>query len=67
LRMWHSTESKGEDCRVERGATWSRYLTLNAPMGYATYLDVPPDVAASFDRVLDSLCWRSSQSVVRTK
>jgi hypothetical protein len=64
LRRWYSPESKGEDCRIERVAARSRYVTLNAPMGYAVYKDVPPDIAARFDRMLDSLCWRSFQSAV---
>jgi hypothetical protein len=56
-RHWYSPESKGDDCRTAIGSAVSRYVTLNAPTGFGVYRDVPADVAASLDRVLDSLCW----------
>jgi len=62
LSRWHAPEFNGDDCRVQRGATRSRYLTLNAPMGYAFYRDVPPEVSLRFDRLLDSLCWQGWRS-----
>ena len=64
VRHWHNPESRGEDCRLETAATASRYITLNAPMGYAVYRDVPAEVAARFDLVLDSLCWSDWHSAV---
>jgi hypothetical protein len=61
LGLWHSPDYKGEDCHVAQDDTKSRYITLNAPMGFAYYRDVPPKVAARFDLVLDSLCWRETR------
>lgn len=63
VRRWRTPESKGEDCRVERRGRVSRYITLNYPMGFATYRDVPRSAAAVFDRILDSLCWVSWATV----
>jgi len=62
LSRWHAPELQGEDCRIQRSVTRSRYMTLNTPMGYAFYRDVPPEVASRFDRLLDSLCWRDWRS-----
>lgn len=56
VRHWQCADFKGEDYRVNRGGRHARYVTLNAPMGYATYKDLPAEVASRFDRVLDSLC-----------
>ncbi len=55
-RPWTCKDLRGEDFRIQQGPRLSRYITLNALMGYATYRDVPPPVATRFDRVLDSLC-----------
>src|SRR6267142_7020818 len=57
LHGWRSPDWKGEDCRIKGISSRSRYVTLNAPMGSAEYWDVPPKIAARFDRILDSLCW----------
>jgi len=57
VRYWHSPESHGEDCHISGTAGRSRYITLNAPMGYAQYRDVPAEVATQFDHILDSMCW----------
>jgi len=56
-RKWHIPNAEGEDCRTTAESGRSRYLTLNLPMGYAFYRDVAPDVAAKFDRIIDSMCW----------
>jgi hypothetical protein len=62
VHNWQSPESSGEDCRV-LGTARSRYITLNAPMGYAQYRDVPVEIATQFDRILDSLCWQEWKKV----
>lgn len=59
VRRWRSPDWKGEDCRLAGVKSASRYITLNAPMGYAVYEDVPSEIAARFDRILDSLCWQA--------
>lgn len=55
-RPWICKDLRGEDFRVQQGSRLSRYITLNALMGYATYRDVPKAVATRLDGVLDSLC-----------
>jgi hypothetical protein len=64
LHGWRSPDWKGEDCRIIGTTGRSRYVTLNTPMGYAEYRDVPPKVAARFDRILDSLCWNEWRAAV---
>lgn len=57
-RLWVTPEGNGEDARCRKpGGARSRYITLNLPVGYAVYKDVPESAAAVFDRVLDSMCW----------
>ena len=67
LSRWHTPESRGEDCHLVRGDVHSRYMTLNTPMGYAQYKDVPREVAVRFDRLLDSLCWGDLNSVMASQ
>lgn len=33
-----------------------RYVILHTPIGYATYGEAPPEIAARWDGVLDSVC-----------
>jgi hypothetical protein len=56
VRQWRCPELKIDDYRLNDSGRRTRYITLNAPMGYATYKDLPNNVADRFDQVLDSLC-----------
>jgi hypothetical protein len=67
VHRWHSPESNGQDCTISGTHNRSRYITLNAPMGYAHYQNAPFEVAGRFDRILDSLCWLDWQSAVGKK
>jgi hypothetical protein len=61
VRAWRHTDAKGEtrgkDYRFADRGRYSRYITLNVLMGYATYKDAPAEVAVRFEGILDSLCW----------
>jgi hypothetical protein len=57
-RNWRCPEVTAKDYQLRENGLHSRYITLNAPMGYAYYKQVPAVIAARFDSVLDSLCWR---------
>ena len=57
VRPWRCGDNlKGEDYRLAEGAMHTRYVTLNALMGYAKYERVSAQAAARFDKILDSLC-----------
>ena len=58
FRPWKCDDWKGEDFQRVTSAGKSRYLTLNMIMGYAQYSNTPPNIAATFDRILDSFCCR---------
>ena|ERR1051325_8363790 len=53
VRQWRCPDLKLDDYRLRNSDLRTRYITLNAPMGYATYKDIPKDVADRFDQVLD--------------
>lgn len=57
VRSWVSPHGERRDYRRAVGGRRSRYVTL-APNGWVEYTDVPERVAAAFDGVLDSVCWR---------
>src|ERR1700680_3559132 len=53
VRAWRCSEGEGRDLRIDRAGRYWRMITF--PLGYAEYGDVPTNIAAQFDRVLDSL------------
>jgi hypothetical protein len=55
-RPWTCGEFRGEDYRLNSEDKRSRYITLNDPVGYAVYRDLPEKTALRFDKILDSLC-----------
>jgi len=57
VSKWRCSGSlKGEDYRLTVDRLQTRYVTLNALMGYVRYDGVPPEVAARLDKILDTLC-----------
>jgi hypothetical protein len=56
VHAWRCTEWDGRDLRIDRDGRYWRMITF--PFGYAEYGNVPANVSAQFDRVLDSLCCR---------
>jgi hypothetical protein len=56
VRSWRCSEGEGRDLRIDRATRYWRMITF--PLGYAEYGDVSANIAAQFDRVLDSLCCR---------
>ena len=63
IHAWRCSEGAGGDYRLAKDGRQSRFLQF--PLGWAEYSDVSPDVAARFDRVLDSLCCRPLPSAER--
>ena len=63
-RRWEAGGFKGEDFRLAQNGRHSRYVTLNAPMGFTEYKDVPAPAAAKFDAILDSLCHTPPKSAL---
>lgn len=55
-RVWQRGNLSGVDYVLRRDSTTTRYVTLNAMMGFAEYREAPPEVARRFDRILDSMC-----------
>jgi hypothetical protein len=55
-RNWRCSEGTGRDFRLTRDQRYWRMITF--PLGWAEYSDVPANIAAQFDKVLDSLCCR---------
>jgi hypothetical protein len=54
VRRWRCSEGEGQDFRwTENGRSWRM---LGFVIGFAEYQNVSADIAAKFDRVLDSLC-----------
>ena len=56
IHAWRCSEGAGGDYRLTKDGRHSRFIQF--PLGAAEYKDVSPDIAARFDRVLDSLCCR---------
>lgn len=57
VSRWRCTGSlSGEDYRLVADGLYTRYVTLNAIVGFARYDAVPPEVATRFDKILDTLC-----------
>jgi hypothetical protein len=54
---WVDQESSDFDCHLVANGRASRYISLNLPMGFASYENIPVNAAVKFNQVLDSLCW----------
>lgn len=52
---WECDGIRGFNYTRIKSKNKSRYVTL-APNGYATYANAPDEIAALFDKVLDSMC-----------
>jgi len=56
VHTWRCSEGSGRDLHLDRDGRYWRLIVF--PLGYAEYGNVPANIAARFDRVLDSLCCR---------